>query len=50
MRKNTEKWRDLCELASKEQDPKKLMELTGAIVRLLDAKRDSQVDAYEKRQ
>ena len=50
MRENTEKWMGFCELASKEQDPKKLMELTGEIVRLLDAKGHPQVAADEKRQ
>jgi hypothetical protein len=48
--RETERWMELCELASKEQDPKKLMELTGEIVCLLDAKKDSQVPVYEKRQ
>jgi hypothetical protein len=50
MRENTEKWMELCELATKEQDPKKLMELTAEIVRLLDARKDSEVAVYEKRQ
>jgi hypothetical protein len=39
MAQNPEKWMDLCELAGKEQDPKRLMELTEEIVRLLDARR-----------
>ena len=36
MQKNTDKWMELCELAAKEQNPQKLMELTGEIIRLLD--------------
>jgi hypothetical protein len=36
MQKNVEPWMEICELAAKEQDPKKLMELTNEIVRLLD--------------
>src|ERR1700733_1773153 len=39
MEKNVEKWRELCELAAKEPDPKRLMQLTDEIVRLLDEKR-----------
>jgi hypothetical protein len=35
---NKERWLELCELASKEQDPDKLMELTQEIIRLLDEK------------
>ena len=30
-----EKWRELCELASKEQDPEELLRLTREINRLL---------------
>ena len=33
-----ERWYELCELASKEQDAKKLIELTKEIDRLLRAK------------
>jgi hypothetical protein len=33
-----ERWHELCELASKEQDPQKLMELVKEIVQLLEAK------------
>ena len=36
MRKKTETWMELCELAAKKQNPQKLMELTGEIIRLLD--------------
>jgi hypothetical protein len=36
MQKKTDKWMELCELAAKEQNPQKLMELTGEIIRLLD--------------
>ena len=37
---NKERWQELCALAEKEQDPEKLVELTGEIVRLLKAKLD----------
>jgi hypothetical protein len=33
-----ERWKELCELASKEQDSKKLHELIAEINRLLEAK------------
>jgi hypothetical protein len=33
-----ERWEELCELASKEQDPKKLIELIREINHLLEAK------------
>jgi hypothetical protein len=32
------KWMELCEQASTEQDPKKLLELIAEIIRLLDEK------------
>jgi hypothetical protein len=35
---NKERWEELCELASKEQNPQKLMELITEINRLLEAK------------
>ena len=35
---NQEKWMEVCALAAKEQDPKKLMQLTQEILRLLDEK------------
>jgi hypothetical protein len=35
---NPERWQQLCALASVEQDPDKLLELTKEIIRLLDAK------------
>jgi hypothetical protein len=35
---NQEKWMDLCAIAAKEQDSKKLMELTQEIIRLLNEK------------
>jgi hypothetical protein len=35
MRENEERWKYLCELASKEQDPQKLLELTREINQLL---------------
>jgi hypothetical protein len=34
-----ERWKDLCEQASKEQDPKKLVKLIEEINQLLDAKK-----------
>jgi hypothetical protein len=33
-----ERWEELCDLASKEQDPQKLIELIEEINRLLEAK------------
>jgi hypothetical protein len=36
--KNKERWQELCELAAKEQDPEKLMELIREIDRLLAIK------------
>ena len=36
--KNKERWEELCELASKEQDPQKLIELMKEINRLLEIK------------
>jgi hypothetical protein len=38
MQENREKWMELCEQASKEQDPEKLMELISQINQLLEAK------------
>lgn len=35
-----ERWLELCEQASKEQDPKKLMELVEEIDRLLKERQD----------
>lgn len=35
MRENEERWKQLCELAAKEQDPQKLIELTREINNLL---------------
>ncbi|HXM15332.1 MAG TPA: hypothetical protein VN933_08830 [Candidatus Eremiobacteraceae bacterium] len=35
MRENEERWKQLCELAAKEQDPRKLLELTHEINNLL---------------
>jgi hypothetical protein len=40
LRENRERWLELCEQASKEQDPEKLRELIEEINRLLDAKYD----------
>ena len=33
-----ERWRQLCEQAANEQDPKKLMDLAREIIRILDEK------------
>jgi hypothetical protein len=38
-RRKQERWRELCEQASVEQDPKKLLELVTEINRLLDEKK-----------
>ena len=38
--KDREQWMELCRQASVEQDPKKLLELTAEIIRLLDEKED----------
>jgi hypothetical protein len=35
MLENEERWKSLCELAAKEQDPQKLLELTREINQLL---------------
>jgi hypothetical protein len=43
MAQNQERWLDLCELAGKEQDAKRLMELTEEIVRLLDERRKTPI-------
>jgi hypothetical protein len=40
MQNKVENWMELCALAAQEQDPKKLMELTNEILRLLDEKRE----------
>lgn len=36
MEKKVKTWMELCELATKEPDPNKLMALTSEIIRLLD--------------
>lgn len=40
MQQNAERWKELCELASKEQDPRKLTELVKEINRLLAEKQN----------
>jgi hypothetical protein len=35
---NLERWQELCREAATEQDPKRLMELTAEIIRLLNEK------------
>lgn len=40
MEQIVERWMELCELAAKEPDPNRLMELTHEIIRLLDEKRN----------
>jgi len=42
-----EKWIELCAIASKEQDPQKLIEITQEILRLLDEK-DARLKAAHK--
>ena len=37
--KDAEPWMEVCELASREQNPEKLMELTNQLIRLLDEKK-----------
>ena len=37
--KDRQQWMELCRQASVEQDPKKLLELTAEIIRLLDEKK-----------
>jgi hypothetical protein len=39
MRNNHEKWMELCDRVSKEQNPEKLMALIGEIDRLLEEKK-----------
>ena len=38
--KDAMKWMELCEQASREQDPKKMIALTAEIIRLLNEKED----------
>jgi hypothetical protein len=38
LREHTEEWKQLCQQAAVEQDPKKLLELTKRINELLDTK------------
>ena len=40
MRKNRERWMELCEQASTEEDPDKLLALVQEINRLLEAKQE----------
>lgn len=40
MQENKDRWRELCELAERERDPKKLIELAKEIDRLLAEKQD----------
>ena len=42
-----ERWRELAEQAAREQDPKKLLELTKQINEILDENYDSQHDKHE---
>ena len=41
MQKHVEPWMEICELAAREQNPAKLVELTSEIIRLLDEKKKS---------
>ena len=43
-----ERWRELCEQASVEQDPDKLLELVREINQLLDEKRTRPADKTKK--
>jgi len=38
---NAEPWMEICELAAREQNPTKLMELTTELIRLLEEKKES---------
>jgi hypothetical protein len=49
MRENEERWKQLCELAAKEQDPQKLIELTREINNLLLFKQKRLSDAPDKK-
>lgn len=45
MRVEQRNWRDLCEAASTEHDPEKLMALVSEIVRTLDEKQSTKCPA-----
>jgi hypothetical protein len=47
VREHTEEWKQFCQQAAVEQDPKKLLELTRRINELLDAKQD-RIDNLQK--
>jgi hypothetical protein len=49
MRENEEQWKRLCELAAKEQDPQKLIELTREINNLLLFKQKRLSDEPDKK-
>jgi hypothetical protein len=49
MRENEERWKHLCELAAKEQDPQKLIELTREINNLLLFKQNRLSDGADKK-
>jgi len=46
--KDRERWMELCRQAAIEQDPKRLLELTAEIIRLLDEKEDRLTDRGAK--
>jgi hypothetical protein len=46
--KNGERWMELCEQASREQDPKKMIALTAEIIRLLNEKEDRLIYRSDK--
>jgi hypothetical protein len=48
--KNGERWMELCEQASREQDPKKMIALTAEIIRLLNEKEDRLIHGSAKPQ
>jgi len=49
MRENEERWKQLCELVAKEQDPQKLIELTREINNLLLFKQNRLRDGADKK-
>jgi hypothetical protein len=48
MKEHAEEWKNLCEQASTEQDPQKLLDLIKRINELLDAKKNRLSDRSTK--
>jgi hypothetical protein len=46
--KDREQWMELCRQASVEQNPKRLLDLTAEIIRLLDEKEDRLIHRSDK--